>query len=417
VRICPVCSREFKPSKLRQITCSVECSRQRKTAASPNPPSNADETHTISDNEWRISLPKTRIASLPALIEHFQVDLKEWKVKHFTANKWEMGSKNELGGVDVTPLFQVKAVFIPNEEGRQASAILKDFKELALSWAPKPKPVKRPPVKDGHLLELSIYDLHLGKLAWHAETGWSDYDSRITLDLLEDGVETLLSRTSQFPIEKILFPIGHDFFQVDSPNNTTFRGTAVDVDSRFKRTYKLGLDRLCQTIERLRQIAPVDVVMVPGNHDFFSNFTLGVALECFFHNYTDVTIDNTPTVRKYYQYGRTLLGLTHGNDIKHGDLYSLMATEAPVQFADTTWREWHLGHLHKEHLTEKHGIRTRILPSLCAADAWHGSKGFVGNLRLAEAFVWHKEQCLVTQAFYYVPDLRPGQPELFMKKK
>lgn len=415
MKVCPACKRQFKPSIKRQITCSLACRSALLLAKRPVP-AEGQELHFVTDTEWDITLPRTPIHTLPELLAHCKVDLNQWKVKQFQVNKWEMGAKNAENKVEVTPLFQVKAVLIPNEEGRSLSKVLEDFKAAAAEWAPRPTPIKRTPTKDGHLLELSIYDLHLGKLAWHAETGWKDYDSKITLDLLEDGVRTLLNRVSHFQIERILLPIGHDFFQVDSPANTTYRGTQVDVDSRFKRTYKLGLERLCHVIETLRTVAPVDVVMVPGNHDFFSNFTLGVALECFFRHYKDVNIDTTPTVRKYYKYGRTLIGMTHGNDIKHSDLYSLMATESPVEFAETTWREWHLGHLHKEHLTEKHGIRTRILPSLCAADAWHGAKGFVGNLRLAEAFVWHPFDCLVTQAFYYVPETRPGQFDKVKKK-
>lgn len=407
MKTCPVCQKPFKPTTKRQICCSVACGKSRRESLSPTPTTKSlDEVHTQTDSEWTIHLPKTRIHTLEQLIDHCQVDLNKWKIKHFKCNKWEVGTKNPNSTVTITPLFQVSAVFIPNVEGRTALTAAEIFKDLVSSHRPKPTKIKRAPITDPHMLELGMYDLHLGKLAWHAETGWSDYDSKITTQLVNNMVDIILGRVAHFQFDKILFPIGHDFFQVDNPSNTTFRGTPVDVDSRFKRTYRAGLDMLIQVIERLRQIAPVDVVMVPGNHDFFSNFTLGVALECFFKDYPDVQIDNSPTVRKYYRYGNTLLGLTHGNDIKPQDLLTLMPTEAPADFAASLWREWHLGHLHKDALTEKHGIRTRILPSLCSADAWHAMKGFVGNLRLAEAFVWHPVQCLVTQVYYYQPEPR-----------
>ncbi len=407
MKTCPVCQKLFKPATKRQVTCSVACHAARIAGRVPDIPVTltSPEEHTLTDDEWRVSLPQTRIHTLDQLIEHCQVDLTRWKVKHFKCNKWEAPIKHESGAVTIPQLFQVSAVFIPNIEGRTAAQAADIFMDLVQS-PKRPPAIKRPKLKDPHMLEIGMYDLHLGKLAWHAETGWSDYDSKITTQLVEEAIGTLLRRVDHFEFERILFPIGHDFFQVDNPSNTTYRGTQVDVDSRFKRTYRAGLDMLVQVIEKLREVAPVDVVMVPGNHDFFSNFTLGVALECYFRNYTDVQVDNTPTIRKYYRYGNTLLGLTHGNDIKLQDLLTLMPTEAPTEFAHTLWREWHLGHLHKEWLTEKHGIRTRILPSLCAADAWHGGKGFVGNLRLAEAFVWHPKECLVTQAYYYEPEAR-----------
>jgi hypothetical protein len=260
--------------------------------------------------------------------------------------------------------------------------------------------------------------MHFGKLAWHSETGWSDYDTELATRAFNEAVDTLVEQASPYPLAKILLPIGEDFFQVDSPSNTTTSGTQVDVDSRFAKTYRLGREILCATIERLREVAPVDVVMVAGNHDRFSNFTLGDSLECWFRNYKDVSIDNRPTRRKYYHFGRTLLGLTHGEDVKLAQLYSLMPVEAPVEFAGSTWREWHMGHYHKESLSEMHGIRARRLPSLSGTDAWHAAHGFVGNIRAAESFVFHPVNCLVNQSYYHIPELRPGQQAMFgMKKK
>lgn len=405
----------------QQRTCSKACREQRlKVAISTKSPDLAlSESQDISSDQWKISLPKTRICTLEQLIEYCQVDLTKWRVDSFKVNKWEMGAKQEDGSIGVEPLFQVYAILKPYKELIHATQEIEALKALAHKWAPKPRAISRNKFTTSpHLLELSIYDLHLGKLAWHHETGWSDYDSRIVTETFNTALDTLIERARPYAIDRILLPLGHDFFQVDSPANTTTAGTIVDVDSRFKRTYRLGRQLLCEAIERLRAIAPVDVVMVSGNHDRFSNFTVGDSLECFFRNYTDVTIDNRPLRRKYYRYGNTLIGLTHGDDIKHADLFSLMPVEAPVEFASTTWREWHLGHEHKESLAEKHGIRVRKLPSLCAADEWHAGKGFVGNMRLAESFIFHPTECLVNQSYFHVPEFRPGQQALMgMKKK
>ena len=46
-------------------------------------------------------------------------------------------------------------------------------------------------------------------------------------------------------------------------------------------------------------------------------------------------------------------------------------------------------------LTEKHGVRVRILPSLCEPDDWHAGKTFVGNIQDAEAYVWNKVDGLI----------------------
>ncbi len=49
------------------------------------------EENIIEKDIWKVSLPKTRIHTLPQLLEYFQVDMEVWEVKRFIVNKWEMG--------------------------------------------------------------------------------------------------------------------------------------------------------------------------------------------------------------------------------------------------------------------------------------------------------------------------------------
>lgn len=48
-------------------------------------------------------------------------------------------------------------------------------------------------------------------------------------------------------------------------------------------------------------------------------------------------------------------------------------------------------------------MTVRILPSLCASKDWHTSRGYIGNIRSAEAYVWGAEEGLVGTAVYNVP--------------
>lgn len=48
----------------------------------------------------------------------------------------------------------------------------------------------------------------------------------------------------------------------------------------------------------------------------------------------------------------------------------------------------------------------RILPSLCAPEDWHVSKGYIGNIRSAEAYVWDEFDGLIGTAVYNVPTAR-----------
>jgi hypothetical protein len=112
-------------------------------------------------------------------------------------------------------------------------------------------------------------------------------------------------------------------------------------------------------------------------------------------------------VRKYVEWGNCLLGLTHGNEEKHGDLRHIMSEEAREAWARTVFREWHLGHLHHKKethfqpLSEINGVMVRILSSLSATDAWHYLKGYL-PLRAAQAFLWDKQDGMIAQ-FNHTP--------------
>jgi DNA repair exonuclease SbcCD nuclease subunit len=174
----------------------------------------------------------------------------------------------------------------------------------------------------------------------------------------------------------------------------------VNTDGRYQKTFVIARKMIVRCIERLREIAPVKVLVVPGNHDTRATWHLGDSLECYFHRYDDVEIDNNPTPRKYFQHGNVMLMFTHGDKGKRTDYPLLMATEQRAMWGATKYRETHTGHTHMTKMDEQHGIRVRVLPALCPPDAWHSENGFVGNLRSAEGYVWNNVEGLVTQVFY-----------------
>jgi hypothetical protein len=77
------------------------------------------------------------------------------------------------------------------------------------------------------------------------------------------------------------------------------------------------------------QVAPVDVLIVPGNHDRERMFYAGAALECWYHGSPNVLVDNGAQLRKYYSLGKNLIGFTHGSEEKFTMLPGIMAHEVP----------------------------------------------------------------------------------------
>jgi hypothetical protein len=142
------------------------------------------------------------------------------------------------------------------------------------------------------------------------------------------------------------------------------------------------------------EIAPVDVLMVPGNHDRITLFTLGEVIAAHYRSTDRTTIVNEATQRRYYRWGVTLLAYTHGDKAgpKLADLPLVMAQERPDDWNKSLFRIWRTGHLHTKHgthwtgLNTMQGVECTVAPSLCAPDAWHTSKSLQYSTRCAIAY-------------------------------
>jgi hypothetical protein len=261
------------------------------------------------------------------------------------------------------------------------------------------KPSVTVPITTGNLLEINIADAHLGKLAWSQETGHESYDSKIA-DAMYRRAQSALFARAGVKFEKVLMIIGNDLMNSDNAEGTTTKGTQVSTDGRYHKTFYRARTLMIDSIEQARKIAPVHVIVMPGNHDRLACFHLGDSLEMYFHADPLVFIDNEPTSRKYFQWGKVMLMFCHGDREKRMDMPLVMASEQPKMWGETLFRECHTGHLHQTRTEELHGVRVRILPSLSPPDAWHATNAYVGCLRSAEGYIWNKSEGLIGQVFY-----------------
>ncbi len=260
--------------------------------------------------------------------------------------------------------------------------------------------------KGNKLLEISIPDLHIGKLSHKEETG-EDYDLKIATDRYKTAVKYLLKTANIEEVSDILLPIGNDLFNVDNQFSMTSGGTPQDCDSRFHKMVKAAKELLVDTITGLSAFAKVHVLIVPGNHDEITSFMLGEVLEAWFHNNDRVIVNNTAKLRKYFQWGKNGFLYTHGDKERHGDLGLIFATEESKLWADTKYRFVKLGHLHKQKKVEYmttdtlQGFQIEILPSLSSSDKWHYGKGFIGN-KQAKAYLYDPEDGEIAAYTYTV---------------
>lgn len=274
--------------------------------------------------------------------------------------------------------------------------LLADSLSAMKKHSPSYKTIKRPKVTDPHLLVIDPADVHIGKLALSVETG-TDYNIEIAKQRCIDGVEGLIQKASGFPLEKIMLVVGNDILHIDVPSRKTTSGTPQDTDGQLHQIYQEGLNLYVQLIERLMQIAPVEVVYNPSNHDYMSGYMLAQTLAAWFRESKDVTFDVSIRHRKYTRYGQNLICTSHGDGAKHTDMPMLMAAEAK-EWSDTTRRYIYLHHLHHRKVVkwqnagDMPGISYQILRSPSAPDAWHDRNGYTQQPMAVEGFIHHKEQ-------------------------
>jgi hypothetical protein len=389
-----------------------------------------------------------RITTLKQLVAVCEIDEKEWDIVGYECGVYETGMRplsttvwdldaqgkptkkmwvREQGDPIIAQLFRVAAKM------RRRSPFVKSLdslhKELIadIKASVKGRPVQAPKMARSPaswLYEFPPVDLHLGKLTWSDETV-TNYDTDMAEELARAALESLLTqalKVTDGKLSQIIYLIGNDAMHSDNRKNQTTSGTPMDVDTRYPKVYRRLVRFTRWSLDRLREVAPVHGVVMPGNHDAESAFHLGELLAATYEHTKYVTIDNRPRPRKYYDWGVNLWGFAHGHNEKVTELPNLMAREVAGYLGPGVWdrctsREWHIGHKHiaeahahrlEQDLFSDKGVRVRRLMSLSAHDAWHTEHGYADR-RGCDAFVFHKTAGMAAHLLFNV-DHFSGKP-------
>ena len=296
------------------------------------------------------------------------------------------------------------SIVTKEQYGVEKSDLLKDIENLIKTHTPIYAKIKR--VKGEHLLVINPADIHIGKLAVALETG-DEYNTEIAYKRVLKGVEGLISKSKGFSIDRVLFCVGNDVLHIDNVYNQTTSGTNQDCDGKWWEHFEVALKLYVKCVEILREVAPVDVVHSMSNHDYQSGFHLAHSLKSWFRKASDVTFDISVAHRKYYVYGKNLIGLEHGDGAKFDKLPLLMANDKPKEWASTKYRYWYLHHIHHK---VKHkwldgkdyiGVSVEYMRSPSGTDSWHNRKGFTGVQKAVEGFIHSKDSGQIARLVHY----------------
>lgn len=284
--------------------------------------------------------------------------------------------------------------------------IRKEFIDAATKHAPEYKPIQREKTLGGFLLSMNISDLHIGKLSVEAGTR-EKYNVKMAIKRAREAVGSLISTASGYDIDTIILPIGNDILHVDGSKSATTKGTPQDLDGTWHDNFVAARKMYVEIIESLLPIAHVHVVHVPSNHDYASGFFLADAVSCWFSKCPDITFDIDMNHRKYYTYGKNLIGYSHGDGAKMEHLPLIMSNEAKAAWAQTDFRYYYLGHVHHKNVykfqsgKDYHGVTVEYMRSPSAADQWHADNGYQHVKRAIEAFVHCKDNGQVARLTYH----------------
>jgi hypothetical protein len=251
--------------------------------------------------------------------------------------------------------------------------------------------LKYPKFKDANLLVINPADIHIGKLASEFETN-DPHNNDLIIKRVKEGVFGILQKTKGFEIDKILFIIGNDILHVDNAKRTTTSGTPQDTDGMWFTNFLLAQRLYIEIIETLVQVASLHIQFDSSNHDYTNGFFLAQTISAWFKNSKNITFNVGIQHRKYFTYGKNLIGTTHGDGAKETDLPLLMAQEASETWHTSKHRYFYISHIHHKKSKDYGSVCVESFRSPSGTDSWHHRNGYQHAPKAIEAFIHHKEQ-------------------------
>ncbi len=363
-------------------------------------------TETDTDDFKIITSDGEAIQSLDDLLRVCKVDRKLWKVQRCEKKAYQgfrRDEKKHLEFIDgrmtghvidnglptVVTMYSIKAWLVRREERpfeEVIEGLIADLEKLTK----RRKFVTPKRSKGDYLLVPSLFEIHVGRLT--ANGGYPPAQARADMIM---ACKAMIERTLclDMAIDRIMLPVGNDFLNADNMRGTTTKGTWQEMAAGQYESVDAACRGYIDMIDMLSEVAPVDVVVVPSNHDRYSTYWLGLFLSAWYRNAKHISIDAGKASRKYYRYGNTLIGLEHGDKVKAANLALIMAEESS-DWGEVKYKQWLRGHFHKEYgmltpIATHGGVLVETVPAFCPPNEWELLMGYIPAHRAAEARYYH----------------------------
>lgn len=359
-------------------------------------PKYKESTEICADGNYKsdklLKMNKEQSKDINYLLEAHGFDSGFWQIVSARNNIWNVYSK--LDGVQ--QLYSSKITVKPivpefQEEWIQNVIDKLDFSKIKL----KDHKYK----KDGVTVEINFADVHIGKYIT-ALVAMGNYNSDIAIEKVKTALIKSIQATGHYNIKKIIFIVGQDYINFDTLQGTTTKLTRQDMNEFYQVVYEKAYELLINSVEMLRNVAPIEVIYVKGNHDKLSTYTMISGLEKIYRNEDSVEVDFSMRQRKYRTYGNTLVGYGHGEEEK-SRIFDCMQDDEKDNW-HKKYKYFHLSHKHTESRKEKAGVIYNWLGSLSESCKWTWESGFVGSEKKGHVYVYDDKEGKIAEFFIKV---------------
>lgn len=326
------------------------------------------------------------------LLKAHGYDPKKYELISAKNSQWETNTKNGVKRLCSSKVSVKPIKFgLDEEDLLDLSNFKPQFKDLTNGYTNFKE--------DEDTLVICLFDVHFGRVSWVEETG-EEYNLEIARRRVLDNILKYKDKYKSKKFNKIIFIIGQDYFNSASNGYTSSNRYKQDNGNTFRAIFKRGTQTLIEAITLLSSMAPVHVMLVEGNHGREEEFMMAQVIEAYFKDSKKISVDSSPTSRKYIKIGNSTVGFAHGSEERER-LFTLMQNEVPGYWATTNYRIWLTGHLHSLKVESKGGVDVWSIPALTGNDSWSEKKGYHSR-KCSMGFIFNNEDSLTDLTFVNV---------------
>ena len=212
------------------------------------------------------------------------------------------------------------------------------------------------------MLEIPLFDMHFGLC---------DYN------YYENTKNRILNIINKHYWDEIHFIVGQDLFHNDNFEGRTTKGTVIEkvnMQQAWNDAKQFYYELIIKSMNSSNKVV---IHYSKGNHDKTIGWTFVQLLKALFPT---LTYDDDLKPRKCIYWNGCFIGFGHCEykRSKSKELFKQFIFEYPQEYAKSSIREIHSGHLHCES-GEDDGIMIRRLPAGNKTDEWSSNNGFIGT--------------------------------------